>query len=177
MTTVVVGVVGSMRGYAKHRKALGLNGGSLAAVQKAIKSGRIQLVDGGKIDFDQADKSWEANSDHRQQRISKAEAPAVKPVNPEVADTFLEAQKRHEWLKVQKAELELALRREELLERDQVKDEVSKMLSMFKNKMLYIPSRISQRLGSITDDRERRAIIDHEIKEALSVLSEYEPDA
>jgi hypothetical protein len=92
-------------------------------------------------------------------------------------ESFAEAQRQNEWMKVQKAELELRIRKEELLERDQVKTEVSKMLAAFKNKMLYIPSRISQKLGSVSDDRERRAIIEREIKEALTVLSEYEPDA
>jgi hypothetical protein len=43
----------SLRGYARHR------GVSLAAVQKAIKAGRIVTMADGQIDSAQADAKWE----------------------------------------------------------------------------------------------------------------------
>ena len=167
-------------GYAKHRKELGLSGGTRGAVQKAIKTGRITKGADGKINVARADRDWEQNLNQRKRhqtpKPSQSIEPGQAPETPE-DETFLEAQRQHEWLKVQKEEMELRLRKAELLERSQVKEEVSKMLTTFKNKMLYIPSRISQKLGAVTDDRERRSIIETEIKEALSSLSEYEPDA
>lgn len=54
---------GSQRAYAKHRKELGLSGGSHVAVGKAIESGRIKLEADGKIDFAKADASWSRNTD------------------------------------------------------------------------------------------------------------------
>jgi len=49
----------SLRAYARHR------GCSLAAVQKAISSGRIMPI-GGKIDAKLADREWAANTDPMQ---------------------------------------------------------------------------------------------------------------
>jgi hypothetical protein len=48
----------SQRAYAKHR------GVSLAAVQKAIKAGRIRTAADGKIDVEQADRDWERNTNY-----------------------------------------------------------------------------------------------------------------
>src|SRR5262245_5136727 len=52
----------SLRGYADYRKAHGLPGGSLRAVQEAIARGRIEAP-GGRIDPTIADLSWTANTD------------------------------------------------------------------------------------------------------------------
>jgi hypothetical protein len=48
----------SQRAYARHR------GVSLAAVQKAIKLGRIRTTADGKIDVEQADRDWERNTNY-----------------------------------------------------------------------------------------------------------------
>jgi hypothetical protein len=49
----------SLRAYARHRKLLGLPGGSLSAVQKAISSGRVLKNEAGRIDVADADLTWE----------------------------------------------------------------------------------------------------------------------
>lgn len=65
-----MGELVSQRAFAK------LMGVSQPAVNKAIKSGRIKLIN-GKIDPDQAARAWEANTDKAQQRgHGKAGAPA-----------------------------------------------------------------------------------------------------
>lgn len=43
--------------YARHRAALGLSGGSRAAVHKAVAAGRIS-IEGGLIDPERADVEW-----------------------------------------------------------------------------------------------------------------------
>ncbi len=48
----------SLRAYARHRRAAGLEGGTLAAVQKAIGTGRIEAEPGGGIDPVKADRAW-----------------------------------------------------------------------------------------------------------------------
>lgn len=53
----------SIRAYAKHR------GVSLHAVQKAIRSRRIQLVD-GRIEVEQADLEWARNTRPRREPLS-----------------------------------------------------------------------------------------------------------
>jgi hypothetical protein len=52
----------SLRAYAKHRKALGLRGGTDAAVRKAVATGRIRLLADGTVDPVAADASWDANT-------------------------------------------------------------------------------------------------------------------
>ena len=69
-------------GYAEHRKALNLAGGSAPGVLLAVKSGRIsQVLYGNKylIDSEQADKDWEANTKNmRPGAGAKKEDPAPK---------------------------------------------------------------------------------------------------
>ena len=52
----------SGRGYARHRKELGLSGGSETGVRKALAEGRISLEPDGSIDPAKADALWGANS-------------------------------------------------------------------------------------------------------------------
>jgi hypothetical protein len=51
----------SLRGYARHRRALGLPGGTHQAVRKAIEGGRIASGPDG-IEPEVADRQWEANT-------------------------------------------------------------------------------------------------------------------
>lgn len=69
----------SRRAYAKHRKALGLSGGSEAAVRKALEAGRISLLADGTIDPVQADREWGGSTDANKLRGSN---PALKPKKP-----------------------------------------------------------------------------------------------
>lgn len=62
----------SLRAYALYRKDAGLPGGTLRAVQKAVKAGRIHLVD-GKIDPDQADTAWQSNTNPTKQANAQAQ--------------------------------------------------------------------------------------------------------
>ncbi len=109
-----------------------LRGVSKNAVSKAIKAKRIFLVE-GKLDSDLANRDWEANSNHRQQRKPKAPepiAPAAAPGGPELAGppellgppeldagTFQEAQRQREWERVRKDRQVRKLRDGQLLER------------------------------------------------------------
>lgn len=169
-------MLGSMRAYARHRKEAGLTGGSLAAVQKAVKTRRIKLTQ-GKIDFEKADKDWNANSNHRQQRSRGVSTTPNEEIGsfegmPENFDgNFLEAQRRHEWLKVQKAELELEVRKGELLERSKMEEQWLRIASEIKSKLMIIPGALSGRLVSIADAQQIRQILESEIKESLSALS------
>ena len=63
----------SLRAYAKHR------GVSLAAVQKAIHSGRITPNSDGLIDSDRADAEWAAKTRPRQHRARLAPSAVREP--------------------------------------------------------------------------------------------------
>lgn len=68
----------SQSAYAKHR------GCTRGAVQKAIKSGRIKTVD-GKIDPEQADKDWRANTN---QAFNPRENRPKRTIDPIVSALF-----------------------------------------------------------------------------------------
>jgi hypothetical protein len=50
----------SKRAYARHRKSKGLSGGSLQAVQRALRRGWIHALPSGLIDPVRADEAWAA---------------------------------------------------------------------------------------------------------------------
>jgi hypothetical protein len=154
---------------------------SVQRVNELGRKGKIQRESDGGWDLVKVNASLRRNLD-KHQAIRSLGQTAQANMSPleggeGEGETFSEAQRRNEWLKVQKSELELALRREELLEKAQAKEEWGKLLTAFKNKLLYLPGKVARKITPITDDRKCRSLIEHEIKEALSILSEYEPDA
>lgn len=58
----------SRRAYARHRKDLGLIGGTDAAVRKAITAGRIDVEPDGTINPAKADAQWAASTDKNKVR-------------------------------------------------------------------------------------------------------------
>jgi hypothetical protein len=147
-------------------------------VQKAIKTGRIKTVD-GKIDFDQADRDWESNSDHRRQhrKKQKQSSPAHGSIEVMPAETFLEAQRKHEWLKVQKEELELRRRRGELAEVREIETAWGSIVLASHDRLLILPGKLAARLAAISDVHECQTLLEKEIREALTLLTEYPPNA
>lgn len=57
----------SIRGYAAHRKSLGLVGGTPPAVKKALDAGRIHAEGDGSIDPERADREWSSNTNPEKQ--------------------------------------------------------------------------------------------------------------
>lgn len=153
---------------------------SVQRVNELGRKGKIQRERDGGWNLVKVNAALHRNMDKHQALKSLGQV-AQSPVMDggqlkEPADTFADAQREHEWLKVQKAELELRMRKEELVEKAQVKEEIGKLLTNFKNKLLYIPDKLARKVAPISDDRECRALIDNAIREALVALSEYEPD-
>lgn len=174
-------MTGGIRAYARHRKEEGLSGGTLSAVQKALASGRITKGADGKIDFKRADREWEENLNQRKRNISHdaTTPPVVTEGDPGTIPTesFLEAQRQHEWVKKIRAELELQARRGELLEKADVEKAWGEMLTAFRNRMLLMVEKLAPRVAVTSDVLACRAIIEREIKDSLLALSEYQADA
>ena len=70
-----------LREYSRHR------GVSLAAVQKALDTGRIQKESDGTINPVKANKAWEANTDQAQQRTHSAVIRPKQEPEPTMAPT------------------------------------------------------------------------------------------
>lgn len=71
----------TQREYARHRKESGFDGGSHAAVQKALATGRISYAQGNLIDPDLADSAWATNTEPRP--TTKTSKPATNAKNTE----------------------------------------------------------------------------------------------
>lgn len=70
-------MTGSLTSYARHRKEHSLPGASLAAAQKAVKTGRITATKDGSsytVDFAAADAEWAANTHPTRGREKRAVA-------------------------------------------------------------------------------------------------------
>lgn len=67
----------SGRGYAAHRRARGLTGGTHEAVRKAIATGRIIADADGRIDPDRADAAWAAFTRFRIDHLPRLQSHAA----------------------------------------------------------------------------------------------------
>jgi len=147
---------------------------SRQAAWKRVKSGKVALNANGKIDVDAAAKQWESNKDARQQRAKpKPQVPRgrLEPKAEEDPHSLAAAQKAREWLKVAKEDLLLKKMRGELLAADEVESEWAALISAARSRLLLLPDKVAQRVGG-PDVHQLRAVIDEEIREALSALSE-----
>lgn len=179
-------VVGSLSGYAKHRKSKGLTGGSLAAVQKARDSKRISLESDGRVDFEKADGEWRKNSLARQQRKPiPANQPAFANVTPITAvgqapeeaidGTYLEAQRQEKWEQVLTRRLARKQKELGLIEFSKVNAWVAGMILRAASILDRIPDELSDRLAQQTDPIEVKKLLKTDIDRARRELAEYVP--
>jgi hypothetical protein len=111
--------------YAAHRKAVGLSGGTRQAVDKAIASGRISLIE-GRIDPAVADIQWERNTQRRVDLHATAptvqvEASTSSATDAAAADpSWAESKARTEAAVAQLKEMQVAKMRGELVDRSGV---------------------------------------------------------
>ena len=177
--------------YAKHR------GVSHVAVLKAINTGRIKREKDGSINHEQADKSWNANTDQAQQRTrpKPVPAPIVAPTTaPTTAPTmapnlaprsndpavvpatkglpsYADSRSAHEYFKAQTAKLEYEQQKKILVLRKTVDDEIFSENRRVRDRLQNIPGRVAPILAAMTDIREIEKMISQEIYDALVELS------
>lgn len=170
----------SVRAYARHRAARGLPGTSHTAVQHAVAAGRIRLTPEGKVDADEADRLWAANTDggHRRNPGREQHLRAV-PATDEQPDTdgpvpdYQESRARREAAEAGLAELELAQEQGKLLPALDVEARLVKVFTESKNKLRGVPSRARQQDPALTV--AQLALFGTLIDEALEGLSRGAP--
>lgn len=178
----------SLRAYGRSRRARGLPGGSLAAVQKAIAQGRITPID-GKVDPEVADIQWAAKTDVVQQTRGQHgghaphEATVSGPSEAQPAATILPpggrggrddyfAEKaRREKVERELAELELAERCGKLVDREEVERAARRAAGSLVQQLSAIPDRIAAEFGA--DDAQRRALRQRLQQELDQVRGEF----
>jgi phage terminase Nu1 subunit (DNA packaging protein) len=167
----------SLRAYAQHRKQLGLPGGSLQSVQRAIKRERISvvLVDGVKRipDPEAADREWAANTDHSRASgaikdlVDGVEGDALEDGNDGPSLSKESAREKH-W-KAHLAELTYRQRAGELVGAAAVAAEYSDFCTTVRTKLLGLPSRMKQAHPDLS--LEQLATLDDYVREALEELA------
>jgi hypothetical protein len=183
----------SLRAYARHRATRGLPGQSTEAVRKAIDSGRLSgaVVEVGgqrKIrSAEAADRAWAANTRAERSPASSVAqgvpqtvtAPTSAPPPAAVDDNidYAEARRRREvelWrqarVRREGDELELALRKGELVDVTEAQAEAEALFSEARTKLLGVPTRARQRMQHLTADDVR--MLDELIREAMEAFAD-----
>jgi len=166
--------------YARHR------GVRKAAVEYALERGRIKKNDEGLIDSDEADRDWEANTDHRQAR------PGPKPpktshresvpftehrqeIQADIAEAgtlnFANARAVREIYAGRLLRLEYEQKQATLMPRSQVDIATFNVYRIVRDGLLNIPDRIAAQLAVETDPAVVYDTLSREINLALEALS------
>jgi hypothetical protein len=157
----------SLRAYAKHR------GVSLAAVQKAIRSGRIAANADGLIDSDRADTEWNANTRPGQRRATPAAPVTAEPAEAPVAAglDYFRARAIRENYMARLAKIEFEEKTAKLISRDEVQVAAFTKARTVRDNLLNIPDRLAATLAAETDVDKVHQLMTGEIRKALDELA------
>jgi len=177
----------SIRAYARHR------GVSHVAVKKAIDTGRITPEADGTIEPNRADMEWAQNtaSVRKSAVAAKATVLAAEPVRAPVRDaaeaptqtlssggtSLLQARTVNEVLKAQLNKVELARRKEELVDRSQAIAHVFRLSRTERDAWLNWPARITAQMAAKLeiDAHELHVALESAVREHLIELGELRP--
>lgn len=158
-----------------------LLGISRQRVNELARKGKIQREADRRWNLSRVRTALKQNLDGRQAapslgKTSNKGTASLRSTDSEPApgspQSLLEAQRRHEWLKVQKEELELRRRQGELIEACDIEQTWTHALTAFKNRLLLVPDKLAAKVAVCPDVLECRELIDREIKEAIKVLAD-----
>jgi hypothetical protein len=153
----------SVRAYARRRKAAGLPGGSLAAVQQAIGAGRISLRPDGLIDPAAADHAWTLHTD-------AAKARHVNGTNGHTSVSLVEARTREAIERGRGLQLANDLRAGQLIPLEAAKRIMAGRVLEARNGWLALVSKLRLHLPHLSGDD--LAVIDRLIRETLEAMAD-----
>ena len=166
----------SLRAFAKHR------GVSIAAVQKAIRAGRITTTTDGKIDPAQGDEEWERNTAprprHRKQitpgRTAGRTALQVPDtsLDPFSAGGYAKARVVREQYLARITKIQHDLLAGKLVSRDEVAVEEFNEKRIIRDGVLNIADRVSAQLAAETDEKKVHEILTTELRNALNAIAD-----
>ena len=151
-------------------KALGV---TRQAVNKRAKKGSITREPDGTFDLEKVRAQWNKNADYHQQARSVQQKGERQPEDTSESSLH-EAQRTNEWLKVHQRQLDVQERQGELVRADEVERVWGEIMVNVRNRILMIPGKLAQRLSTLSDVRECHALLDREVKEALTALAQAE---
>ena len=158
----------SQRAYAKTR------GVSPSYINRLVQQGRLKLVD-GKINKLIADKELGSPIKADPPRKGKGRGGRKKGQSAKESGSDYWFQKeRHERIKCDLAELELRKKAGELIVAQEVEDELEKMLTAFRAKLLAMPTTLSPELSGTSEPTEIKIILDQAVEEVILELRSYD---
>jgi hypothetical protein len=180
----------SVRAYARHRRELGLSGGTHQAVRVAIARGRLEssvrIIEGKpKIDVEAADREWIERTDSLRgarggnptegRPLGSLEgAPktdARESEEPSVAEHARAAQAIRLTYQAKLAELDYRQRSGELVVAADVALAHTRAARTVRDRLFAIPDRLAARLAAETDPHRCRTLIVGEIDQALGDIA------
>lgn len=167
----------SQREYSRMR------GVSLAAVQKAIKSGRIKLNSKGLVDPDQANADWQQNTNPARGKFkeepqfsqqSSAHSFSSSSLNdtPKVSGGYQQVRTAKEYYSALYMKERLRKYKEELVEKSKVNEHIFKLGRNLRDGLMLLPTRDCPAIAAQLniDEQELRNILDERIR---AFLTEY----
>jgi len=168
--------------YARHR------GVSRQAVLKAVQAGRIHLDSEGRIDRQQADVAWMANTDPIRGGPRSAglihgltvvrEEPSAGTRNPAVVHPMLPSlatsRAVREAYMAKLARLDYEKRTGKLVDADRVRQAIFEVNRSTRDRLFVIPDRLAAILASIDDAAEVHRVLAEEVRVACEELSRAE---
>lgn len=162
----------SLRAYALHRKAAGLTGTTLRAVQEAIVAGRLarSLTRGKKIrSAAAADAEWGASTKAEHVPLTGPAASMPSGAQQPAVNGLAAARTRREAAQAAIREMELAERQGELVPAKDVELHLANLFAQCRTRLLSIPARARQRDPSLSGPQ--LMILEALLREALEGLA------
>ena len=175
----------SIRAYARHR------GVSHVAVKKAIDTGRITMLPDGTLDPEQADAQWVKNTisprstgtakaSSRPRTLEEGAASLPPPLGTGLGTggaTLLQARTVNEVLKAKIRQVELAEKKDELVDRARAIAHVFKLARAERDAWLNWPGRAAPMLAARfgLDEHALHMALDAAVREHLAELGEIVP--
>jgi len=164
-------------------------GMSHTALNGHLKRGKFAAEPGGGFDPDKVRAALKRNADLEQPSQAKgspqstpAQRPAPQPEREAPADDsshadYNRARAYREKLRAKREEMDLKARMGELLDAAEVEKTWSQIITSVRARVLLLPDKLAPRIVAVSDVLECRAIIDREVREVLTALTEYQPNA
>jgi hypothetical protein len=143
---------------------------SHAAVQKAIRQGRIKLTSEGKVEVEQADRDWTRNTGPAAPTPRSPVEPGIS-TRPSGGPSFAQSRAVRELYMARLAKLEYERQAGKLLRADTVENALAIIMQDTRDHLLALPDRLAEVVAVETNPAEVRKILSREIREMLLDLS------
>ena len=154
----------SLRGFARHRHV------SLAAVQKALRCGRITRRADGFLDSMEADASWERNTRVYTSAMTGQLQPEAE--RGAAADHYASARAVREHYEARLAKIEYEERTGRLVSKDEVQIAAFNRFRQFRDAVLNLPDRLAAQLAAEGDAANCYQMLSTEIRRALNEFAD-----